>query len=249
MNAESAGRSVAFVGDVHLDRDDSALDEFLAFLQRLGRRHGTIVLLGDLFNIWLGRRGLAGPHHRAVADTLAGLRRSGVRVCYVEGNRDFHIGDAYLGSAFDEVRSRCLREQAGPTRIVAVHGDLANREDRQYRLWNRFARSRFVWRLFNLLPEGRRVRLAEGLARRLRSTNLRYRGGFPEEAVRAYAGRLLRSGCDAVVLGHFHVEKDLSLEVEGRRARVLVLPEWKGSRRHLEALADGSLRFVDSTPD
>ena len=51
---------------------------------------------------------------------------------------------------------------------------------------------------------------------------------------------------DLVVLGHFHVEKDLVLEPPGPAGRVMVLPEWKGSRRYLRVGADGRAAFVDS---
>ena len=51
---------------------------------------------------------------------------------------------------------------------------------------------------------------------------------------------------DVVVLGHFHVEKDLSSDASGGAKRILVLPEWRESRRHLVARADGTVEFVDS---
>jgi hypothetical protein len=60
--------------------------------------------------------------------------------------------------------------------------------------------------------------------------------------VRAYAARLLLPGDDALVLGHFHMEREL----EPPPARVLVLPDWKSSRRHLRIGPDGVIGFVDS---
>ncbi len=80
----------------------------------------------------------------------------------------------------------------------------------------------------------------------MRGGNLGYKRDFPETAVRRYAAARLGLGYDAVVLGHFHVEKDLVAVPPSPPGRILVLPEWKGSRRHLRVRADGDVAFVDS---
>ncbi len=239
-------RGLVFIGDVHLDRDDPALGDFLDFLERL--RHGTsgIVLMGDLFNLWLGRRDLEQPHQRRVVEKLHSLRESGIGVRYVEGNRDYRIGPAYAGWALDAATDRGVSEQAGGVRLFAIHGDLANREDRQYRAWRRISRSAPFWWAFNLLPRGRRLRVAEGLETRMRATNVEHKRAFPEREVRDYAARFLALGHDGVVLGHFHEEHALEARPPSPPGRIFVLPEWKGSRRHLRVGPDGSIGFVDS---
>jgi len=181
-----------------------------------------------------------------VVEQLRALRDGGVRVDYVEGNRDYRIGACYRGDALDQASLDGLTAERGGTRVFAAHGDLANASDLRYRSWRRFSRSALVWGAFNLLPAARRVRLAEQLERRLRRTNLEYKREFPLAAVRSYAADYLAAGYNAVVLGHFHIEKDIAAEPPSAEGRILVLPEWKGSRRHLELRADGRVEFVDS---
>jgi UDP-2,3-diacylglucosamine hydrolase len=246
VNGSRADGDLVFIGDVHLDRADPCLGPFVEFLERLGGTTRRIVLAGDLFNLWIGRPELEQPHQTTVVDTLTELRRRGVTVRYVEGNRDYRVGPCYAGRALDDASDRGVVESFAGRRIVAIHGDLANPADRQYRAWRRLTRSGAVWRLFNLLPRGARLRLAEWLERLLRSSNPEYKGAFPEQAVRAYAARLLGPRDDALVLGHFHVEKDLVPDRDGRGGRVLVLPEWKSSRRHLRVAPTGEIGFVDS---
>ena len=202
--------------------------------------------MGDLFNLWIGRPELEQAHHAAVVRKLAELRERGLTVRYIEGNRDYRIGPCYAGRAFDEATDRGIVERFGGRRIVAIHGDLANRADRRYRRWRRVSRSGPAWVLFNLLPRGRRLRLAESLERRLRSTNPEFKAAFPEAQVRDYAGTLLAPDDDALVLGHFHLEKDLAPTADGPAARILVLPDWKSSRRHLRVSPAGEIAFVDS---
>ncbi len=246
MNGGAESGDLVFVGDVHLGQDDPWLPSFLEFLDRLGRTSRRIVFMGDLFDLWIGRPELEQPHQTAVVARLAELRRRGVVVRYLEGNRDFHIGRCYAGSAFDDATDQGILEEFGGRRVVAIHGDLANRRDRRYRRWRRVSRSGPAWLLFNLLPRRRRLRLACGLERRLRRSNAEYKGAFPEAEVRAYAATLLGSRDDALVLGHFHVERDLAPAPTGARGRVLVLPEWKASRRHLRIDPAGDMAFVDS---
>jgi UDP-2,3-diacylglucosamine hydrolase len=246
MGEASARDRLAWVGDVHIEQDDPALDAFRSFLERLGARCRRVILMGDLFDLWIGRRELEQPHHAAVAGTLAGLRRAGVEVVYVEGNRDYRIADGYVGEALDASSELGREDRAGSRRFYSVHGDLVNVADRQYRAWRRLSRSAPFWAVFNLLPRGARLRLSRQLERRMRSTNLLHKRAFPEATVREFASDVFRQGYDALMLGHFHVEKDFRVPVEGREGRVLVLPEWKGSRRHLEAAPDGTLEWVDS---
>lgn len=240
------GSDLVFVGDVHLDRDDATLPAFVQFLDRLAGSAARVVLMGDLFNLWIGRHELEQPHQREVLDRLIGLRRRGVVVRYLEGNRDYGIRSSYAGTALDDASDEGIVETQGPLSLYATHGDLVNEGDRQYRAWRRFSRSSPVWWIFNRIPRTRRLALAERLERRLRATNLDMKRAFPESTVRAFAARRFAEGHGAVVLGHFHVEKDTTAAPPSPPGRILVVPEWKGSRRHLRVTADGEAGFVDS---
>lgn len=240
-----SGRHVAFVGDVHLERDDPELGAFLRMLERVAGSARTIVFLGDLFNLWVARDEFEGAHHRAVLGAFDGLRRAGVEVSYVEGNRDYRVARRYGGTLIGRAAEGALTLEHAGRRIVAVHGDLANSRDRQYRTWRRISRSPWFWRLFLCVPVGRRAALADRLESRMRSSNLAYKGEFPETEVRSYAERFFREGADLVVLGHFHVERVLAAVPPSPRGTAIVLPEWKGSKRHLRVGPDGEAEFVD----
>ena len=121
----------------------------------------------------------------------------------------------------------------------AAHGDLVNVADRQYRTWRTFSRWAPVWRLFEVLPRGRRLRVAESVETRMRSTNLDYKATFPEEMVRRYAEPPLAAGHDLVVLGHFHLERDLATE----GGHIIVLPAWRDDRRFFRIAPDGHATF------
>jgi len=167
-------------------------------------------------------------------------------VRYVEGNRDFRVASAYVGSVLDDATLDGVSEEIGGRRLWAIHGDLANPADRFYRRWRSLSRSSAFWFAFNLLPAGRRMRAAEYLERKLRKSNARFKDNFPETEVREYGASFLTRGFDTVVLGHFHVERDLTVSSAGSEGRIVVLPEWRESRRHLRVDQDGNVDFVNS---
>jgi UDP-2,3-diacylglucosamine hydrolase len=238
--------NLVYIGDVHLDQGQPEVGQFLQFLEDLVPTTSRIVLMGDLFNLWLGRPEMEREHHKAVTQTFRELRRRGVVVRYVEGNRDYRIGALHTGDALDDCSNRELVDYFGGHSILAVHGDMVNSADRLYRTWRAFSRSALIWKLFNLVPRGSRSRLADHLTRRLSGTNLAYKAAFPEAEIREYAQHYLDAGHDIIVMGHFHVERLLTMGAAGQAGRVFVLPEWKGSRRHLEIRPDGSACMVAS---
>jgi UDP-2,3-diacylglucosamine pyrophosphatase LpxH len=104
------------------------------------------------------------------------------------------------------------------------------------------SRSNPAWWIYSAIPRSRRFAIAESVERKMRATNVDMKREFPEALVRAYAARHLDTADSAVVLGHFHVERELRAGPAGT-GRVFVLPEWKGSRRHLRVTASGEMRF------
>lgn len=236
---------LVFIGDVHLDAGDKEVDEFCTMLEAMALTCGAMVLAGDLFNLWIGRRELQQDHITQVVDTLRKVRERGVQVHYLEGNRDYFIVNAYQGDVFDTVTTEGLEMEAGGYKLFASHGDMANMKDRQYHRWRRFSRSAVIWFLFNLLPRNTRVRFAERIEGRFRRTNQEYKIEFPEKEVCMYADARFQERFDLVVLGHFHVEKDFPADLPSR-GRILILPEWKGSRRCLRIREDGEVLFQET---
>lgn len=239
----SGVRPIFYVADSHLTEDDPEVDAFVAFLKSAGAGAGTVYILGDLFNVWFAEPKFRRPHQQRVLDAVRDLSAQGVKVKFVEGNRDYSVRRNHLGDPFDDVAEDHLIEEHAGRRIYAAHGDAVNRRDRQYRLWKRFSRSFAVYGLFRLLPGSWGVRLGERLERKLSGTNMRHKSRFPGEECAAWAGSLFGRICDTIVLGHFHEERRIDMP----GGTVFVLPTWRGHHRYLAFGADGQGRFVDFT--
>jgi UDP-2,3-diacylglucosamine hydrolase len=230
------------VADSHLRHEDRATDRFLRFLRTEGATAATLILVGDIFDLWVARDALELPVHRALVEVVDELGKQGVQVKYVHGNRDYFVADRYAAGPFVQVEEEFLVENHGGRSLHVAHGDLVNQDDRQYLAWRRFSRSTVVRSAFGCLPAGPALRLSHYLERRFRTTNTAYRMDFPQAHAERYAERAFDSGADMVVLGHFHQARTLELE----KGRLFVLPGWREEHAYLRVDASGAARFVEA---
>jgi UDP-2,3-diacylglucosamine hydrolase len=217
---------VAILADAHLGGPGGAAEPLVAQLRALPAAGcSRLLLLGDLFQLWIGDRRYETPDIARVAGTLTGLRRQGVRVDYIEGNRDFFLGGSAYRGAFDSVGTE-LAFAVGGRRYLALHGDGLDRRDRRYRFWRAVSKSRPSRLAASLVPRRFARRLVFGTERKLSGTNLEHKRSIPEEVLRAYGRRRLAEGHDVLLLGHFHEARTLAVP-EGE---VRLLDAWYESR-------------------
>ena len=108
--------SVAVVADAHLGGPGGPAEPLVAQLVELPQQGcDRLVLLGDLFQVWVGSDKYETDDVRAVQAALINLRNQGVQLDYVEGNRDFFIGEGPYGSLFDTVSTEVSFEISGRT--------------------------------------------------------------------------------------------------------------------------------------
>jgi len=217
--APVSSRLVALLADAHLSGPGGPAGPLVRQLEALpaaGCRR--LVVMGDLFQAWVGHRRFETPDIAEVVAALRGLRRAGLRIDYVEGNRDFFLAGSPYADAFDAVAAEVAFEDAG-VRYLAVHGDGLVGSDWQYLLWRRLSKSGLSRLLAGRLPAPLARRMVGSTERRLSRTNFRHRRRLPEAAIRRYAERRLAEGHDVLLLGHFHVAR--AWPVAGGEVRLL----------------------------
>jgi len=185
-----------------------------------------LVLLGDIFHVWVGDRRYETAEVRRVVAAIERLRKRGLCVDYVEGNRDFFLDRGPYASLFDRLASEVTFVAAG-RRYLAVHGDGLNDRDRQYLFWRWLSKSPLCRLLVLHLPGRLAQRFVTSTEARLGRTNFKHKAQIPEQVIRAYAERRLAEGHDVLLLGHFHAPRCYA--VAGGQARVL--DAWFHSRR------------------
>jgi UDP-2,3-diacylglucosamine hydrolase len=218
---------VAIVADAHLGGPGGEAQPLVEQLRRLPDEGAArLVLLGDLFQAWVGFHQYETPGIRQFLDAIAFVRQRGVRVDYVEGNRDFFLAEGPYRECFDSVGSECSFE-AGGVRYLAVHGDGLNDRDRQYLAWRWLSKSGPVRLVMRGVPRRVVGRFVDAAEQRLSRTNFKHKSEVPEVAIRRYGTRRLAEGHDVLLLGHFHEPR--SFKVPGGEIRLL--DAWFRSRR------------------
>lgn len=218
MKAARGSGRVAVLADAHIGGPGGPARPLVEQLDALPAQGcARLLLLGDLFHIWVGSRKFETPDHREVAGALERLRGAGVRLDYVEGNRDFFLVGSDYEELFDEV-ALSIAFTAGGRRYLAVHGDGLDPSDRKYRFWNKLSKSRLSRALWFGLPPRLARYLAESTERRLADSNFQHKIRVPEEVLRRFAESRL-DGYDEILLGHFH--QRLRYEIDGGVLRVV----------------------------
>lgn len=196
--------SVAVIADCHLGGPGGESEPLVAQLEELAERGcRQLVLLGDVFHVWVGRPAFETPLIRRVVDALGRLGERGVRLDYIEGNRDFFIAGSRYAEIFATVGTE-LAFSAGGKKYLAVHGDGLNDRDRQYLFWRWLSKSLPVRWSMSALPSRLAERLTYSAEARLAETNFKHKREIPKEAILRYGERRLAEGFDALILGHFH---------------------------------------------
>lgn len=219
--------SVAVIADAHLGGLGGPATPLVRQLEEIPDEGcSQLVLLGDLFHAWVGASRYETLEIKETTEALAELRRVGLRIDYVEGNRDFFIGDGPYASLFSSVGSEVIFEASGQ-RHLAVHGDGLDDRDYLYRFWRRLSKS--APSRFGMLHLPRAVaRALVGVTeRQLAKTNFKHKSDIPQAVIQTYAERRLQEGFDVLLLGHFHEAHQWRSE----SGEVRLLEAWFRSRR------------------
>jgi UDP-2,3-diacylglucosamine pyrophosphatase LpxH len=219
--------SVAIIADSHIGGPGGAVEPLLEQMRALpGQGAERLVLLGDLFQVWVGYAQYETPDVAAFLAVVDELRGRGLRVDYIEGNRDFFLAEGPYRKRFDSIGFEVALKQ-GALRYLFVHGDGLNDRDRQYLAWRWLSKSAPVRGVIRHLPRPIVSRLVHSTERKLTGPNFKHKVRVPEEAIRAYGEKRLAEGHDVLFLGHFHEAR--TWRVPGGEIRLL--DSWFHSRR------------------
>jgi len=212
-----------FLADAHLlESSDANYQRLLSFLQTQLGEVRTLVLLGDIFEFWVGYRHVVFSRYLPLLELLHRFRQSGTDIIFVEGNHDFHLGAFFR----DTLGCRILPDggdiELDGVRFHLAHGDLINPEDKGYRRLRAFFRSGLVQFLIRVIPPDLTWAIGRALGRQSEKSHDRKRAFDPTALLTAYAEKKLTGPTRYVVTGHFHVPFRKELE----HGTLVALGDW-----------------------
>ncbi|HEY7160686.1 MAG TPA: UDP-2,3-diacylglucosamine diphosphatase [Acidobacteriota bacterium] len=221
------------ISDLHLNPNSAERNaKFIEFLQFAHNQNGRVLILGDLFDLWFGWKQLQFAFQADILFKMSNLATNGLRMDYLEGNRDFGISKLEAGT-FNDVIPRHYEFTWGDHSICAEHGDLINRDDLQYRSFRALTKNPISYFLIGHLPSSWLLKIGTRLEKSLKNTNQKYRIRYPEEACKKFRDAAFQRGADIVIAGHFHQEKMLKETFNSRTVWFFNLPGWETGFRYL----------------
>lgn len=212
------------VSDLHIHgAADPVYRSLLSLLRDRARPGDTVVLAGDLFDLFVGGKRVFTERYAEFFRQAALAGERGVRLHYIEGNHDFLIRRAFQGAPGVRVHSHDFSIEMGGKRFFFAHGDTANARDYGYRLLRAFFRSPLLRLLVWLLPGSWVDWIGRASSRQSRRHRPELPACLPEGEMenlrriyRNYAAERISQGYDYVVMGHCHDLDEMSFVVGGR---------------------------------
>ena len=196
-----------FIADAHLvDPDALPYRHLVTFLNSQIGQIDHLVLLGDIFEFWVGYKHCVFSAYLPLLTALQQLRQSGTKIVVVEGNHDFHMGPFFSNTLDATIIPDSDTIQLGDKQVFLCHGDTLT-ADTGYLYLRRFFRSKLAQILIRTLPTDTTWKIGDLLGRASRKRRLKQPPKqyiLPTEQIINQAQFQFDQGCNVFMCGHFH---------------------------------------------
>lgn len=236
-----------FISDLHLAPEKPhTAQRFLRFMREDAPRHRELVVLGDLFEFWIGDDSL--PEAKTVVDAFAAATARGQRLLLMHGNRDPLLGHDFAAATGGQLLADPLVVEVAGTPTLLSHGDAWCTRDIAYQQFRSMVRAPAFQRDFLSKPLAERVAIARGLRMQSESEKSVKAMDIMDVTPEAVETALATAGVRRIIHGHTHRPAAHVLAVDGAIAERWVLPDWDfdddGQRGGYLDFADGRPRLV-----
>ena len=235
----------AIASDLHLsDATPRTLARFEQFVANDAAPHAELLILGDLFEAWIGDEDLASTTGRRVAAALAAASARGQRVFLMHGNRDVLLGADFCAATGAQLLADPVHARIQGVEWLLSHGDAWCVDDRAYQKFRAQVRA----------PEWQRAFLARtvedrrafvGAARAVSEADKRTKSLEIMDVAPAAVDAALRAAHGARILhGHTHRPGVHHGHLDGVAVERWVLPDWDFEARKAADVRGGYVTFA-----
>jgi len=219
-------RDPIIISDLHLAPErPRTLARFLRFMHEDAPAHAELVILGDLFEFWIGDD--AGAAAAPVVAALAAVAARGQRVLLMHGNRDPLLGPGFAKATGGTLLADPIVADVAGTRTLLSHGDLWCTRDVAYQQFRAMVRDPAFQREFLAKPVAERIAVAR-IARQQSETEKAVKAmDIMDVTPQAIEEALVTASVRRLIHGHTHRPAAHELFVDGQRAERWVLPDWE----------------------
>lgn len=233
---------IAFISDLHLSEMKPHLTHLLeVFIEKHTSKLDELYILGDLFEYWVGDDCLSAYQH-SIAKLFKQLSQR-VKIYFMEGNRDFLLGQSFAELANFHLITEPYLLSHGLHNILLIHGDSACILDENHMRFRKLTQKRWLRKLFLKLPKKIRQQIAIKIRNQSSpdfvSNSIKY--DIPSE----YLVTLFhRYQVNTIIHGHTHKPAiELFLDKENIYYRY-TLSDWETQGHYLKIDQHGKLQTV-----
>ena len=233
-----------FIADLHLAPErPRTIERFLRFLSEDVPRHGELVILGDLFEFWIGDDAAAAA--RPLIDALAAVSARGVRLLLMHGNRDLLLGSGFAAATGGTLLADPIVVEVAGTPTLLSHGDAWCTRDVPYQQFRAIVRQPQFQRDFLVKPLDERIAFARGLRLQSESEKSTKAMDIMDVTPDAVLAALRAAGVRRIIHGHTHRPAAHVVDLGDTLAERWVLPDWDLDDAEPRG---GFLEFADGRP-
>lgn len=220
-----------FVSDLHLkseEKDKAKL--FINFLSSIDSTVTHLVLLGDVFDFWIGRHSYFQKKFPKIIGQLQRIVQMGIQVHYFEGNHDIHLKKFWQDEVGAKVHPEKHVFRFGNLIVRAEHGDLMNPEDKGYLFLRWLLRTKPMEILSYQIPGQIVGWIGERSSQVSRVYTDRITRDYTQKVIdftRTYAMQeCQKEEFDLIITGHTHIKDDFEFTLGDRKRRSVNLGSW-----------------------
>jgi UDP-2,3-diacylglucosamine hydrolase len=216
--------SLYAVSDLHIwGPDDPLYRSLLALIRDRAQPGDVIVLVGDLFDLFVGNKKVFLERYREFMVESESACKRGVKIHYIEGNHDFLMRRVFRMIPDFHLYTHDVAVELEGRKFFFAHGDTVDRKDYGYRALRVFFRSPIMRAIVALVPGTWLDWFGNRSAKASRESKPRLPTQLPEgrmeylrNVYRSFAAERLAQGYDFVVMGHCHDLDEKSFTIGGR---------------------------------
>ncbi|TLU64206.1 UDP-2,3-diacylglucosamine diphosphatase [Thalassotalea litorea] len=219
-------RLIYFIADLHLSEERVDISTcFFNFLKDTAPAADQLYILGDLFEYWIGDDDFNALSN-SVAKELTSLSQTGTEIFFIQGNRDFLLGEKYA--------KRCSMTLLPDTQLIdldgkqalIMHGDTLCTRDVDYQKFR--AKSRTWWwqGFIKCLPLSVRRKMAQNYRTKSAMSTALKAQDIMDVTQSEVEKVLTQADCDLLIHGHTHRPDIHHFTLGETPARRIVLGDW-----------------------
>lgn len=229
LNKRALRGTVWLAADIHLGpQGPHTAAAFYQFLEQAADACEHLILVGDIFNAWIGDEQIRAPEpwlHTALQHLQQFSQRK--KLYLVRGNRDFLIGKELATFLQAELLPDQLILRTDAFEFLLMHGDELCTDDHSYQRFRRIVRHKLTQALFYSLSLKSRQRIANFFRKRSKAAGQHKTYQITDVNAGACLDIMLLNNQPTLIHGHTHRPTLHHLDAQHPDYRRIVLPDWE----------------------